>query len=42
MGLNRKNTQRRFRKNQVPKIVNGEFEWKKKKKKKALSVIWTV
>ena len=28
MGLNRKNTQRRFRKNEVPKIANGEFEWK--------------
>ena len=28
MGLNRKNTQRRFRKNEVHKIVNGEFEWK--------------
>lgn len=28
MGLNRKNTQRRFRKNEVSKIVNGEFEWK--------------
>ncbi len=28
MGLNRKNTQRRFRKNEVPKIVNGEFKWK--------------
>ena len=28
MGLNRKNTQRRCRKNEVPKIVNGEFEWK--------------
>ena len=28
MGLNRKNTQRRFRKNEVAKRVNGEFEWK--------------
>lgn len=28
MVFNRKNTQRRFRKNEVPKIVNGEFEWK--------------
>ena len=28
MGLNRKNTQRRFRKNEVPKKINGEFEWK--------------
>ena len=28
MVFNRKNTQRRFRKIEVPKIVNGEFEWK--------------